>query len=58
MLEIVVTNDVLYLKGPGAEAEPALLSGYVLLYLPEATSIKDVTLHFRGKARLPPSNDA
>ena len=58
VLEIVVANDVLYLKGPGAEAEPALLSGNVVLYLPEATSIKDITLHFRGKARLPPGNDS
>jgi len=57
-LEIVVTNDVLCLKGPGTEVEPVLLSGNVALYLPEDTDIKDITLHFRGKARLPPSNDS
>jgi len=58
-LEIVVTNDVLHLKGLGTYAEPALLSGNVVIYLPEATSIKDITLHFRGKARLgPPVNDS
>ena len=57
-LEIVVANDVLQLKGPGTEAEPALLSGNVVLYLPEATPIKDITLHFRGKTRLPPINES
>lgn len=57
-LEIVVTNDVLCLKGPGTEVEPVLLSGNVVLYLPEDTDIKDITLHFRGKARLPSSNDS
>jgi len=58
-LEIVVTNDVLHLKGLGADADPTLLSGNVIIYLPEATPIKDITLHFRGKARLsPPVNDS
>ena len=57
-LEIVVTNDVLYLKGPGTDVEPTLLSGNVVLHLPEAIPIKDITLHFRGKVRLPPSNDS
>jgi len=58
-LEIVVTNDVLHLKGPGAEAESALLSGNVVIHLPEATPIKDITLHFRGKARQsPPINES
>ena len=58
-LDIVVTNDVLHLKGLGTEAESALLSGHVVIYLPEATSIKDIALHFRGKARLsPPVNES
>jgi hypothetical protein len=57
MLEIVVTSDVLCLRGPGTEVEPALLSGNVVLYLPEDTDIKGITLHFRGKARLPPTSD-
>lgn len=57
-LEIVVTNDVLCLQGPGAEVEPVLLSGNVVLHLPEDTDIKEVTLQFRGKAKLPPSNDS
>jgi hypothetical protein len=57
-LEVVVTNDLLCLRGPGTEVEPVLLSGNVVLYLPENTDIKDITLHFRGKARLAPSNDS
>lgn len=57
-LEIVVANDVLCLRGPGTETEPVLLSGNVVLYLPEDSDIKDITLHFRGKARLPPTNDS
>ena len=57
-LEIVVANDVLCLRGPGTEVEPVLLSGNVVLYLPEDSDIKDITLHFRGKARLPPTNDS
>lgn len=58
MFEVVVANDVLCLRGSGPDIEPVLLSGYVILYLPEDTDIKDITLHFRGKARLPPSNDS
>jgi len=58
-LEVVVTNDVLHLKGLGTDADPAILSGNVIIYLPEATPIKDITLHFRGKARVsPPVNDS
>lgn len=57
MLEIAVANDILCLRGPGTEVEPALLSGNVVLYLPEDTDIKGITLHFRGKARLPPTGD-
>ena len=57
-LDITVTNDVLCLKGPGTEVEPVLLSGNVILYLPENTHIKDITLRFRGKAKLPPSHDS
>lgn len=56
--EIIVTNDVLCLQGPGAEAEPVLLSGNVVLNLPENADIKDITLQFRGKARFASSNDS
>lgn len=57
-LEIVVANDVLCLKGPGTGVDPALLSGNVVLSLPEATPIREITLSFRGKVRLPPSYDS
>jgi hypothetical protein len=57
-LELVVANDVLCLKGPGTGVDPALLSGNVVLSLPEATPIKEITLSFRGKVRLPPSYDS
>ena len=54
-LDIQVANDQLYLKGTGVDVEPALLSGNVALTLAEATSIKQITLLFRGKARVPPN---
>lgn len=57
-LEIIVNNDTICLKGTGPEVEPAVLSGHVALYLTESTSIKEITLSFRGKARLPlPSHE-
>ncbi|EPQ57020.1 hypothetical protein GLOTRDRAFT_115115 [Gloeophyllum trabeum ATCC 11539] len=52
-LDIVVNSDTLFLKGTGVDVEPALLSGNVVLNLTEPTSIKEITLVFRGKARLP-----
>ncbi|KAI0358509.1 hypothetical protein OH77DRAFT_1396669 [Trametes cingulata] len=54
-LEIHVASDVLCLRGTGVDVNPALLSGNVVLYLSEPTSIKEITLSFRGKARLPVS---
>ncbi|KIJ60026.1 hypothetical protein HYDPIDRAFT_32605 [Hydnomerulius pinastri MD-312] len=57
-IEIIVNSDCLSLKGTGVDVEPALLSGHVALHLTEATSIKEITLQFRGKVRLPaPLND-
>ncbi|OAX35691.1 hypothetical protein K503DRAFT_745532 [Rhizopogon vinicolor AM-OR11-026] len=53
-IDIVLDSDVLALKGTAVDVEPALLSGYVVLALSEATSIKEITLQFRGKARIPP----
>ena len=53
-LDIVVNSDTLVLRGTGVDVAPALLSGNVVLYLSEATSIKEITLSFRGKARIPP----
>lgn len=55
-LDIVVTNNVICLQGPGREVEPVLLSGEVVLYLSEDTDIKDITLNFRGKVKLPSSD--
>ena len=52
-LEIIVSSDVLYLKGTGQDVNPALLSGNVVLYLNEPTSLKHITLQFRGKVRIP-----
>ncbi|KAH7925626.1 hypothetical protein BV22DRAFT_1064546 [Leucogyrophana mollusca] len=52
-IEISVNSDCLALKGTGVDVEPTLLSGHVVLHLTESTSIKEITLQFRGKARLP-----
>ncbi|KAI0630418.1 hypothetical protein C8Q77DRAFT_1219962 [Trametes polyzona] len=54
-LEIHVASDLLCLRGTGVDVNPALLSGNVVLHLSEPTSIKEITLSFRGKARLPVS---
>ncbi|KAJ6498959.1 hypothetical protein C8R45DRAFT_980481 [Mycena sanguinolenta] len=54
-VEIHLDNDFVCLKGTGNDVEPARLTGHVALYLGESTPIKEITLQFRGKARLPPS---
>ncbi|KAI0645768.1 hypothetical protein C8Q79DRAFT_926914 [Trametes meyenii] len=54
-LDINVSSDVLCLRGTGVDVNPALLSGNVVLHLSEPTAIKEITLSFRGKARLPVS---
>ncbi|KAG2039655.1 hypothetical protein BDR03DRAFT_950779 [Suillus americanus] len=56
-IDIVLDSDVLALKGTTADTEPALLSGYVVLTLSEATSIKEINLQFRGKTRVPPPHE-
>lgn len=53
-IDIVLDSDVIVLKGTVVDVEPALLTGHVVLTLSEATSIKEITLQFRGKARIPP----
>ena len=53
-IEIIVDSDNLVLRGTGAEVSPALLSGHVVLHLAESTPVKQISLHFRGKAKLPP----
>jgi hypothetical protein len=58
-LEIVLTTDLLTLRGVGVDVSPTLLTGHAVLNLTEATSIKAITLQFRGKARLPaPASDS
>ncbi|KAF8658312.1 hypothetical protein AX16_002081 [Volvariella volvacea WC 439] len=52
-LEILLDTPHIYLKGTGVDVEPATLSGHVLLDLAEATSVKQVVLSFKGKARVP-----
>jgi arrestin-related trafficking adapter 4/5/7 len=53
-IEIIVYNDLLTLRGAAVQVTPALLSGHVVLHLAEATTLKQITLQFRGKAKLPP----
>lgn len=58
-LEILLETPTVQLKGLSFDVEPANLAGHVVLYLAEATAIKEITLCFRGKARLiSPSSDA
>ena len=54
-VDIVVASDTLVLRGTGVDVAPALLSGNVVLNLSEATSIREISLSFRGKAKIPPS---
>ena len=53
-IEVIVDSNPLILRGTGAEVAPALLSGRVVLHLAESTPVKQIILHFRGKAKLPP----
>ncbi|KAG1715777.1 hypothetical protein ID866_1401 [Astraeus odoratus] len=52
-IDIIMESSCITLKGAGVDVEPALLSGHVVLNLTESTSIKEITLQFRGKVRLP-----
>lgn len=52
-LDVLLNNPYLILKGTGPDVESTLLSGQVALVLTEATSIKELTLQFRGKAKIP-----
>ncbi|KAJ7594523.1 hypothetical protein C8J56DRAFT_440136 [Mycena floridula] len=55
-LEIILDKETILLRGTGVDVEPARLSGHVALFLAESTSIKEITLQFRGKARLTTSS--
>jgi hypothetical protein len=52
-LAIELSSDKFYFKDVASAAEPCLVSGVVILSLGEATSLREVTLHLRGKARIP-----
>jgi len=52
-LDVILDSPYLVLKGTGPDVEPTTLSGHVTLFLTEATSIKEVTLQFKGKAKIP-----
>ncbi|TDL24486.1 hypothetical protein BD410DRAFT_785977 [Rickenella mellea] len=54
-LDICLASDPVVLRGPGVDVDPTLLWGNVVLFLTESTSVKEISLQFRGKARLPPS---
>ncbi|KAH9483841.1 Arrestin domain-containing protein C31A2.12 [Psilocybe cubensis] len=56
---IIPDTPYLALKGTGPDVEPTTLSGNVVLYLTESTTLKEITLQFRGKARIPmPANES
>lgn len=58
-LDIALESNCVFLKGTGVDVEPAYLTGQVALTLTEPTSLKEITLQFRGKARLPaPASDS
>lgn len=52
-LDIILDAPFLTLRGTGPDVEPTTLSGHVALFLTEATSVKEITLQFRGKAKIP-----
>ena len=51
-LDVILDNQYLVLKG----TDPTTLSGHVRLVLTEPTSIKEITLQFKGKAKIPVLN--
>ncbi|KAH6906390.1 hypothetical protein BKA70DRAFT_1287402 [Coprinopsis sp. MPI-PUGE-AT-0042] len=52
-IDIQLDSPYLTLKGTGPDVEATRLSGNVVLYLAEASSIREITLEFRGKAKIP-----
>ncbi|EAU90866.2 hypothetical protein CC1G_02253 [Coprinopsis cinerea okayama7 len=52
-IDIVVDSPYLTLRGTGPDVEATHLTGHVVLFLTEATSMKEVYLEFRGKAKIP-----
>ena len=52
-LDVILDKQYLVLKGTGPDVDPTTLSGHVRLVLTEPTSIKEITLQFKGKAKIP-----
>ena len=53
-IDIVLDAPYISLHGTsGTTVEPTVLRGHVSLYLAEVTDIREVSLHFRGKAKIP-----
>ena len=52
-IDIVLDAPYISLRGTSGTVEPTVLRGHVSLYLAEDTDIREVSLHFRGKARIP-----
>lgn len=52
-LDILLASDCLYLRGTGVDVETCTLRGSVVLNLVEATSVKEITMQFKGKSRIP-----
>ncbi|KAJ7880373.1 hypothetical protein B0H14DRAFT_2707645 [Mycena olivaceomarginata] len=52
-IEILLDHEYVFLRRTGADVEPARLSGNIALYLTESTTVRSITLQFRGKAYLP-----
>ena len=51
-LEIIIPSDTIVLRGTGTHTEPTILSGSVVLNLPEAMALKSLSLVLRGKSRI------
>ncbi|GJJ06429.1 hypothetical protein Clacol_000621 [Clathrus columnatus] len=51
-LSIVLPSPYISLRGTGVNVDPCVLRGSVVLEILESTAFKEITLQFRGKARL------
>jgi hypothetical protein len=52
-LAIDLPTDSLFIRGVGTMADPALLSGNVVLTLENSATIKEITLSLVGTAKIP-----
>ncbi len=51
-MEINLEQDQFIMRGVGADTNPCLLSGEVVLFLSESTNIKEVDLKLEGKGKV------